>query len=211
VEPPASAGPLGPAGGPVDERLRRQLSFLLEADRLKTVLRQSALTDGSRRENSAEHSWHVALFAMLLAEHAREPVDASRVVRMLVVHDLVEVDAGDTYVYDDQAQATRMQRERVAAHRLFGLLPADQGSELRALWEEFEAHETAESRFAAAVDRLSPVLAAWATRGTSWRLHGVGADQVREVNRLVGEAAPDLGAVVEGIVEEAVAGGWIEG
>jgi putative hydrolase of HD superfamily len=107
VESSGFAGPPGPACGPA-ERLRRQLRFLLEADRLKTVLRQSALTDGSRRENSAEHSWHVALFAMLLAEHAREPVDPSRVVRMLVVHDLVEVDAGDTYVYDDQAQATRM-------------------------------------------------------------------------------------------------------
>lgn len=192
------------------ERLRRQLRFLLEADRLKTVLRQTALTDGSRRENSAEHSWHVALFAMVLAEHAREPVDSGRVVRMLLVHDLVEIDAGDTYVYDAEAEATRAEREQAAAARLFGLLPPDQADELRGLWEEFESRASPESRLAATVDRLSPILNAWANRGSTWWQHGVRASRVREVNRVVGEVAPELGLVVENILEEALAGRWVD-
>ena len=192
-----------------DGRVADQLRFLLEVDALKGVLRQSYVLDGSRRENSAEHSWHAALFALVLAEHAAEPVDPSRVIAMLVVHDLVEVDAGDTYVYDDAAQATRAARERVAANRVFGLLPADQGPRLRALWEEFEAGVTADARFANAMDRLAPILLNFVNDGRTWRQHGVTVGKVRARNANVGAAAPALGEVVASIVEDAMDRGWI--
>ena len=123
------------------ERLRRQLAFVLEADALKSVERRNYLADGSRRENTAEHSWHLALMATVLAEHASEPVDVGRVIVMLLVHDLVEIHAGDTFVYDDAAHADKAEREIAAARRLFGQLPADQGAVLRGLWEEFEERQ----------------------------------------------------------------------
>lgn len=164
------------------DRLGSQLAFLLEADALKGVLRESAVVDGSRRENSAEHSWHLALFALVLAEHADEPVDIGRVVTMLLVHDLVEIDAGDVHVYDDDAQAQKALDEAAAADRLFGLLPSDQGDRLRALWEEFEARETLDARFAAALDRVQPVLLNVANEGGPWQRLGVTADRVRGLN-----------------------------
>ncbi len=199
-EPPLPAG-----------RVADQLRFLLEADRLKTVMRRTEITDGSRHENSAEHSWHAALFATVLAEHAVVPVDACRVIAMLVVHDLVEIDAGDTYVYDEAGLATKAAREEAAANRLFGLLPTDQSGTLRGLWEEFEAGESADSRFAGAVDRLTAVLLNYSGRGRTWRAHGVSAPQVRARNAAVGAAAPALGKVVEAVVEDSVARGWLAG
>ena len=151
---------MGPPDGPA--RLADQLGFLLEVDRLKSVLRRGYVADGSRRENTAEHSWTLALMAIVLAEHATEPVDVARVVRMVVIHDLVEVDAGDTYVYDEAARASKDERERAAADRLYGLLPAGQGAELRALWDEFEHGVTADRVHAVneEIDRGSPTL--WA-------------------------------------------------
>lgn len=192
-----------------DGRLGAQLRFLLETDRLKGVLRQTVIADGSRHENSAEHSWQLALFAFVLAEHAPEPIDAGRVVSMLVVHDLVEIDAGDTYIYDQAAQATRAAREQAAADRLFGLLPADQGAVFRGLWEEYEEQGTPEARFAAAMDRLAPVLLNFVNRGLSWRRHGVPATQVRTVNGRVGAGAPALGEFVQAVISEAVRQGWL--
>src|SRR5688572_33339231 len=127
------------------ERLDSQITFLLEIDKLKTVLRRTYLINEDRRENTAEHSWHLAMMAMLLAEYSNEPVDVSRVVKMVLVHDIVEIDAGDTYFYDAAATLDKGERERVAADRVFSLLPTDQGRELRTLWEELEAGETAES------------------------------------------------------------------
>lgn len=144
------------AAGVDPSRLRRQLDFILEIDKAKAVLRRSRLLDGSRRENDAEHAWHLAVMALVLAEYANEPIDLSRVVKMLLVHDIVEIDAGDTFIYDDSDPAAKAERERQAAHRIFGLLPADQQQELLALWEEFEARRTADARFAAALDRLQP-------------------------------------------------------
>ena len=135
----------------VTPRLARQIDFVLELDRLKGILRQTVLTDGSRPENSAEHSWHIAVMVLVLAEHAEGEIDALRVLKMLLVHDVVEIDAGDTFCYDTQANGDKDVREREAADRLFGLLPPDQGAELRSLWEEFEARESAEARFAAAL------------------------------------------------------------
>lgn len=194
-------------------RLDRQLVFILEIDRLKTVLRRTVLLDRSRRENSAEHSWHIALMAVLLEEHAAERgLELLRVVKMLLVHDLVEIDAGDTFVYDVAAQAGKLERERRAAERLFGLLPADQGTELRALWDEFEARTTPEARYAAALDRLQPLLHNLETEGHTWRQHGVHRDQVVERNRhLLDEGAPELWRRVLARLDEAVELGHLKG
>lgn len=151
-------------------RLEQQLAFLVEADKLKNVLRRTSLTDGSRRENSAEHSWHLALAAMVLVEYSAVPVNMERVLRMLTVHDIIEIDAGDTFAYDKQGNTTKKDREQRAADRIFGLLPNEMGSEVRGLWEEFEANTTPEACFANAVDRIQPFLQNKADGGT-WRIY----------------------------------------
>lgn len=195
---------------PAADRLARQLEFVLEVDRLKTVLRRTLLTDRSRQENSAEHSWHIALMAVVLAEHAAEEVDVGRVVRMLLVHDVVEIDAGDTYVYDAVAALDKAEREERAAERLFGLLPADQAGEVRALWDEFERRATPEARFAHAVDRLQPILHNFATEGVAWRRHGVTADRVEAVNRHMAEGSESLWRHARRLIDEAVERGFLE-
>lgn len=191
------------------ERLERQIGFLIEVDRLKGVLRQTLITGGERRENSAEHSWHFAVAALLLAEHANEPVDALKAARMALVHDLVEIDAGDTFVYDTAARAVQAERERAAAERVFGLLPPDQAGELRALWDEFEAGETAEARYAKALDRLLPVLLNYHTQGHAWRAHGVTADRVRAVNSRMAEGSAALWDYAAALIDRAVAEGYL--
>lgn len=165
-----------------DARLDRQLRFILEADRLKGIGRQSYVLGGARKENSAEHSWHVALMVLVLAEHADQPLDRCRAVRLLLLHDMVEIEAGDTYIYDELGNQSKAAREGAAATRLFGLLPSDQAAEFRALWEEYEAGATPEARFAGSLDRLMPLLHNVATAGRSWREHGVTAEQVRTRN-----------------------------
>lgn len=190
-------------------RTRAQLDFLLEADRLKGIERRTTLADASRRENSAEHSWHLALFALVLAEHATEDLDVDRVVRMLLLHDLVEVDAGDTFAYDEEARIDQVERERVAAARIFGVLPDDQGEVWRALWEEFEAQETAESRFAKAIDRLQPILLNFASGGVAWREHDITAGQVLERNEPLIDRLPVLWDHVRGLIDAAVARGYL--
>jgi len=192
------------------DRLAEQLAFLLEADRLKGILRQSLLADGSRRENSAEHSWHLALFALVLVEHADEPVDLPRVVTMLLLHDLVEIDAGDVFVYDDALRAAKEVEERAAAERLFGLLPAEQGPLLKALWEEFEAKESADARFAATVDRLQPLLLNLANDGEPWRRHGITGDRVRQVNSQIGRGSTALWAHALALLDQAEAVGNLD-
>ncbi|HEX2026918.1 MAG TPA: HD domain-containing protein [Nitriliruptorales bacterium] len=194
------------SGSPVGDRVRAQLAFLLEADRLKRVVRQNTLADGSRRENSAEHSWHLLLIASVLSEHAVEPVDLPRVLRMLALHDLVEIDAGDTFAYGPDA-TDKLARERVAAGRIFGLLPGGQGEELRRLWEEFEARSTFDARFASAVDRLAPVLLNLASGGAAWRRHAVSVEQVRDRNRVTGEVLPAVWQHVQQLLDDAVEGG----
>lgn len=191
------------------DRLARQLAFIAELDKLKAVLRQTWLLDGSRRETDAEHSWHIAMMALVLAEHADEPVDAGHVVRMLLVHDIVEIDAGDTFIYDDAGHADKEAREQAAAARLFGMLPRQQGAELRALWDEFEAGETPEARFAAAVDRLQPLLHNYLTEGKAWRQHGVTADRVRTVNARIGEGSAALWEQARRLIDDAVAKGYL--
>jgi putative hydrolases of HD superfamily len=191
------------------DRLVAQLRFLMEADRLKGVLRRSLVLGGERHENSAEHSWHVALAATVLAEHAGAEVDVARVVTMLLLHDLVEIDAGDTFVYDPVANADKADRESAAAERIFGLLPVEQGIDLRGAWTEFEARESPEARFAAALDRLLPILHNFATEGRSWQAHGVTADQVARVNAHVAESSPELWAEITRIIAESVSRGYL--
>jgi putative hydrolase of HD superfamily len=192
------------------DRLSDQLDFLLEVDRLKGVQRRGYVADGSRHENTAEHSWTLALMALLLAEHAAEPVDVATVVQMVVIHDIVEVDAGDTYIYDEAGQASREARERAAAERLYGLLPVDQGAELRALWDEFEHGTSPEARFARSVDRFAGFLLNHASEGRSWRENDTTADRVHTVNRAIDAGAPGLWAEVQRRLDDALARGWLD-
>ena len=188
-------------------RLSRQLDFIAELDKLKRILRQTLVMDGSRQENSAEHSWHLAVMAVLLHEHARESVDVQRVLKMLLVHDVVEIDAGDTFCYDAAATIGKEERERRAAERLFGMLPDEQATELRDLWEEFEARETAEAQFANALDRLQGLLQNYHNDGGTWRLHGITRDQVLNRMRPIQNASPELWKYVLQVIEEVYAGG----
>jgi len=192
------------------EPLAQQISFVLEADRLKTVLRQSTITDGSRHENSAEHSWHLALMALTLAEHAPPGTDLGRVTAMVVLHDLVEIDAGDLFLYSDAAaQARQEEAERAAADRLFAILPGAQAARLRGLWEEFEERRTPEARFARALDRLQPMLLNMQTGGGTWTAHGVSLDQVLAKVALIEDGSASLGAYARQMIATAVARGFL--
>ncbi|MBI5162690.1 MAG: HD domain-containing protein [Magnetospirillum sp.] len=192
-----------------DSRLTRQIAFVVELDKLKTVLRQTLLADSSRRETDAEHSWHVATMALVLAEYAPPGTDIARAACMLLLHDVVEIDAGDTFIHDAAGNATKAAREQAAADRLFGLLPADQGAELRALWEEFEDADSASARYAHALDRLQPILNNFATQGGTWRPLGVRADQVLGLVGRIARGSPELAAYARGLVEEAVRRGYL--
>ncbi|NKQ57950.1 HD domain-containing protein [Amycolatopsis sp. K13G38] len=193
----------------VGERLGAQLRFLIEVDKLKTVLRQSPLAAASRRENDAEHSWHLAMMVTVLAEYADEPIDVGHTITLVVVHDLVEIYAGDTPLYDDEGRETQERREREAAEKLFGLLPADQARELRALWDEFEGRKTAEARFAKAMDRLQPLLLNWMARGGTWHTPGVTADTVRARKSVIGDASAPLWTAASAIIAEGERRGWV--
>jgi putative hydrolase of HD superfamily len=190
------------------ERLDRQLQFIAEAGRLKGVQRQTTLTDPARRENSAEHSWHLAVMALTLADHAPRGTDIGRVVAMLLVHDLVEIDAGDLFAYADEAQHARQQEaESAAADRIFALLPPGQAAAFRGLWDEFEERRTPEARFARGLDRLQPMLANLKAGGGTWQEHGITADQVLVKVRLIEEGSPALGRYARDLVARAVADG----
>ncbi|MGI6358145.1 MAG: HD domain-containing protein [Bacillota bacterium] len=192
-------------------RLDRQLQFILEADRVKQVIRRTLLLDGSRLENDAEHSWHAALAAMVLSEYANQPeLDLGRVIKMLTIHDMVEIDAGDTYAYDEAAHLDKEERELKAAERIFGLLPEDLGAEMRGLWDEFEAQDTPEAKFAGAMDCFMPLLHNYVTQGAQWRKHGVSRDQVLARNhaRIAG-GSTGLADYVRQLVAEAVEKGYL--
>jgi putative hydrolase of HD superfamily len=193
-------------------RLGRQLAFLVELDKLKHVLRRSYLIGSDRRENSAEHSWHVTVVALVLAEYASDPVDVARVLMMLLLHDVVEIDAGDVPVYDAAGRDAQAEREADAAGRLFGLLPEDQAASCRQLWDEFEAQQTAEARFAKAVDRLMPILQNYLNRGRGWREMAVTPDEVLGVNHPpLSGGAPEIWEYVEKLIQDAAARGFIVG
>jgi putative hydrolases of HD superfamily len=191
-------------------RLDQQLNFILEIDKLKSILRQTPITGPDRRqENDAEHSWHIAVMSTLLAEYASSAVEVSRVMRMLLIHDIVEIDAGDTFAYDAAGYSDKDERERRAADRLFGLLPAEQAAEFRALWDEFEAVATPESRYANALDRLQPLLLNSRTGGGSWSSHRVTRAQVLTRMEPIRTGAPPLWPAVLAIVDNASARGWL--
>ncbi|BAI62128.1 putative metal-dependent phosphohydrolase [Methanocella paludicola SANAE] len=192
------------------DRLQRQIEFVAGIDRLKSVYRQSFLLDGSRSENDVEHSWHIAMMAVLLSEYADERVDLSRVVKMLLIHDIVEIDAGDVFVYDAEANKGKEGREKKAADRLFNILPPDQAAEMRALWDEYEERRTPEAKFAMAMDRLQPMLQNYFTQGKSWRAHGVTARQVLSVNARIQEGSEALWEYAQRIVSESVEKGYIK-
>jgi putative hydrolase of HD superfamily len=193
----------------MSERLSQQIAFLLEIDKLKQIVRQTLVTDASRRETDAEHSWHLGVMAAVLAEYGPPGVDVGRVIRMVLAHDLVEVDAGDTYCYDAAATLTQRERELAAAERIFALLPADQAAELRGLWDEFEARQTPEARFAAALDRVQPVLLNYHTQGRAWLERGITRGQVIERNQHIEAGAPRLWAYVRGLIDDAVEKGYL--
>jgi putative hydrolase of HD superfamily len=194
---------------PVAGRLASQLAFVVEVDRLKTVLRASTLASAARRENDAEHSWHLALMVLVLAEYADEPIDVGHTVRLVIVHDLVEIYAGDTPLYNDALRVDQVERELAAADRLFTLLPAEQATEFRALWDEFEARATPEARFAKAVDRLEPNLLNWMASGGTWLTPGVTVDTVRSRTAEIGQTSAALGEVIDALLTGAEKNGWV--
>ena len=191
----------------MQERLARQIEFLAEADRLKSVSRQTPLIDGSRRENSAEHSWHLVLVVMLMREYGPAGVDWMRVLEMVAVHDLVEIDAGDVSAYDEPALAAKEIRERAAADRIFGLLPADQHGRFRQLWDEFEAQATPESRFANAVDRLQPLIQNAHAGGGSWCGQALARAQILRRMAPIESSLPDVWPHVVDVVDSFCASG----
>lgn len=187
-------------------RLEQQLSFIIEVDKVKNIFRQTYLSDKNRKENDAEHSWHIALMALLLKEYADESVDVLKVMSMVLIHDLVEIDAGDTYAYDEAANQTKRQRELAAADRIFGILPEDQGRSFRELWDEFEAYETADAKYAHLLDNLQPLLLNNAADGIAWLEHGVKKSQIYKRNARIEETSPviwdKMKEIVQGRIEK---------
>jgi putative hydrolase of HD superfamily len=195
----------------IEDRLARQMNFIREIDKLKTVSRRTLLMNGARFENDAEHSWHLAVMAMLLKEYADDPgLDLLKVFKMVLIHDLVEIDAGDTYCYDEKGNEGKVAREKVAAARLFGMLPIDQQSEFHSLWTEFEERTTSEARFAAALDRVQPLLHNYSTGGLIWHNHGITSDKVQTRNRHVAEGSRALWGFAEGLIRDAVEKGYLK-
>lgn len=193
----------------IDGEFGRRIDFLLEIDRLKTVVRRSRLVDGSRLENTAEHSWHLAMLVMVLAPHAGPEVDPLHAMKLLLVHDVVEIDAGDTFAYDTVGQQDKAERERAAADRIFGLLPVGQAAELRGLWDEYEERRTPSAVFAYACDRLQPMLLNASSGGLSWKEHGIQQSQVKQFNAPVGHAADEFWELALAVIADAVESGQL--
>jgi putative hydrolase of HD superfamily len=203
-------GRLAKGEGMVEERLESQMAFAVEIGKLKQVLRRTITIDADRHENDAEHSWHLATMAWLLVEYAGEDrLDLLRIMKMVLIHDIVEIDAGDTYCYDETARVSQLDRESRAAARIFPLLPPDQARELRSLWDEFEAGETPEAKFAVALDRLQPLLLNYHTSGRTWKQHGVTSEQVRRRIRPVRDSSPVLWQYASQLVRKAVEEGLL--
>ena len=189
------------------QRFQDQIRFLIEMDKMKNIYRQTYVLSEDRHENDAEHAWHLAMLAIVLHEYANEKVDLTKVLKTVLIHDVVEIDAGDTYAYDTAGYASKAEREQKAADRLFGLLPADQRDEMRVLWEEFEAGSTPEARFAASLDKIQPLMLNYSKQGKSWAEHGVIAEQVRDRMQSVFEGSETLGCFAEQIIARAISEG----
>ncbi|EJG1724531.1 HD domain-containing protein [Vibrio parahaemolyticus] len=193
------------------DRLEKQLALLIELDKLKSVLRRTRVKSAEGRlENSGEHSWHVALMAVLMEEHANAPVDICRVMKMLLIHDVVEIDAGDTFVYDTAASKEQAEKEIKAAERLFGMLPTDQGQELFALWQEFEAAQSDDAKYAKALDRLIPMLLNYHNNGQSWKENSVTREQALTINKRIEFGSVTLWDKAKELIEEATEKGWLK-
>jgi len=192
------------------ERLRQQIEFLKEIDDLKQILRQTVLTKDRRQENDAEHSWHLAMLVITLSEYSNDPsIDILRTVKMVLIHDIIEIDAGDTFCYDDYDRKAKTEKERKAAHRIFGILPEKQAQELIDLWEEFEAMETPEAQFAAAADRLQPLLLNYFSEGYAWKKHGIKRSQVIERNHHIAKGSSTLWKFAQNLIDESVNKGYL--
>ncbi|MDF2571271.1 MAG: phosphohydrolase [Sporomusa sp.] len=193
------------------ERLKQQIAFITEVDKIKQIYRKNYVIGGERHETDAEHSWHLAIMAILLAEHVTGyPFDVLKVIKMVLIHDIVEIDAGDTYCFDQTGGLDKAEREQAAADRLFGLLPKDQAQELRSLWDEFEQRVSLEAKFADALDRLQPLLLHYNTEGKSWKLNGITSNQVIERNRQTQELSTELGQLVKDIINDSISKGYLK-
>ena len=193
------------------KRFEQQLKFLTEVDKMKSVLRQTLLVDKSKRENDAEHSWHFALMAMILYEYADQTkVNLTRVLKMALVHDLIEIYAGDTFAYDDNENESKEEREALAAKKLFSLLPLDQGHEIKELWLEFDQMETTDARYASAIDRLQPFINNYMTEGHTWKIGNVTSDKVYKRMDMVRVATPDLWPFVVEVINESIEKGYLK-
>jgi len=190
-------------------RLEQQIAFIVEIDKVKNIFRQTYLSDKKRKENDAEHSWHIAIMAILLKEYVHESVDILKVVTMVLIHDLVEIDAGDTYAYDLQGAETKKEREESAAERIFGMLPKEQGMYFRALWDEFEEYETEDAKYAHLLDNFQPFLLNDASDGKSWLEHGVKKSQIYKRNEKMEETSTEIWDYMKSVIEEQILKGNI--
>jgi putative hydrolase of HD superfamily len=192
-------------------RLQQQIQFIREIDNLKHILRRTRLFNNSRFENDAEHSWHLAVMAIALSEYSNEPIDLNRVIKMVLIHDLAEIDAGDTFLYDDIRNSSTVQKEAEGAERIFGLLPKEQRDEFIKIWQEFEKRETPESKFAAAIDRLEPLLQNYFTQGYTWKQHNIHKAQVVNKNEpIISKGSSVLWEFARELIEKATSKGYLE-
>ena len=193
-----------------NQRFSEQIAFLLEMDKMKNIYRQTRVLHEDRAENDAEHAWHLAMLAIVLKEYANEPVDLATVLETVLIHDVVEIDAGDTYAYDEAGNATKAEREQKAAERLYGILPKEQGERLKKLWEEFEAQSTPEARFANALDRIQPLMLNYNKQGEAWCSHGTRKEQVMGRMQPVFDGSEALGSFAVSMIEQAAQNGWLK-
>ncbi|MDE6666045.1 MAG: HD domain-containing protein [Ruminococcus sp.] len=192
------------------DRLKKQLAFMLELDKMKNLYRQTYVLHEDRKENDAEHSWHISVMAFLLEEYVNFSVNTLKVIKMLLIHDVVEIDAGDTYRYDEKGYKTKADREEKAAQRIFGILPEEQKEEFYSLWREFEDCQTNEARFASVLDRMQPMLLNYTKCGISWQEHGVYKSQVEKINADTAEISENLAEVIKKVIEDATEKGWLK-
>lgn len=193
------------------DRLKNQINFILEIDKLKNIYRQSLLLDGKRRENDAEHSWHIAIMALVLQEYSNFDVDILKVIKMLILHDIVEIDAGDVVIFDTQKRKEQANVEKDAANRIFGKLPIDQRKEFINLWNEFEELKTPESKYARVLDRLEPILLNYYSGGRAWKDANITKQQVIEINQIIEQGATEMWEFVQELIDEATNKGYLKG
>ncbi|WP_455529389.1 HD domain-containing protein [Ruminococcus sp.] len=192
------------------ERLKKQIDFILEIDKMKNLYRQTYVLNDDRKENDAEHSWHLAIMAFMLSEYSNHTIDVLKVMKMVLIHDIVEIDAGDTYCYDEKGNTTKAEREETAAQRIFGLLPEDQRDEYYMLWREFEDSKSNEARFAAVLDRLQPLMLNYTKKGISWKEHGIYKEQVINRNKEYFSQSDEIAELILSLIDDAAQKGWLK-